>query len=176
MLDENPSHISNNMNTDNSMQIYSNSNSESQTTFYNNSIPISNITETDNNVLIDLSTNSVDKQMETNIENFSEQASNNPPSTLKSSQTPKRPASSTSSISPSINPSNVNNQINSSTSQINTQIQQSKKVTLTNKLLDSAKTTQPQQKKPKRSNSLEQIILKLEHLNQQKSYLKQYQI
>jgi len=162
MLDENPNHISNNMNTDNSMQIDSNSNSKSQTTLYNNSIPISNITETDNNVLIDLSTNSVDKQMETNIENISEQTSNNPPSTLKPPQTPKRPASSTSSISPSINPSNVNNQINISTSQINTQIQQSKKVTLANKLLDSTKATQPQQKKPKRSNSMEQIILKLD--------------
>lgn len=162
MLDENPNLISNNMNTDNSMQIDSNSNSESQTTLYNNSIPISNITETDNSVQIDLSTNSVDKQMETNIEDFSEQTSNIPPSTLKPSQTPKRPASSTSSTSPSINPSNVNNQINSSTSQINTQIQQSKKVSLANKLLDSAKTTQPQQKKPKRSNSLEQIILKLD--------------
>lgn len=46
ILVDNPNHISNNMNADNSMQIDSNSNSESQTTLYNNSIPISNLNET----------------------------------------------------------------------------------------------------------------------------------
>lgn len=75
--------IVNKSQTDNSIQIDSNSNSESQTTLYNNSIPISNITETDNNVLIDLSTNSVDTLMETNIENTSEQTSNNPLTRLR---------------------------------------------------------------------------------------------
>ncbi|CAI6368795.1 unnamed protein product [Macrosiphum euphorbiae] len=159
---ENPNHVSNNTDADNSMLIDSNSNSEFHTTLHNNSNPIINHTETDNNVLIDLSTNSGDKNMKTNIENIVEQASKNPPPTQTPSQTPKRPASSTSSTSPSINPSNVNNQINSSSSQINTQIQQPKKVTLSDKLLDSAKTPQPQLKKQKRSNSLEQIILKLD--------------
>ncbi|CAI6356998.1 unnamed protein product [Macrosiphum euphorbiae] len=38
--------------------------------------------------------------MKTNIENISEQASKNPPPTQIPSQTPKRPASSTSSTSP----------------------------------------------------------------------------
>jgi len=92
ILVENPNHISNNMNVDNSMQTDSNSNSESQITLYNNSIPISNLTETDNNVLIDLSTNSLDKHMEINIENTSEQTSSNPPSTQNHNQTSKRPA------------------------------------------------------------------------------------
>ncbi|KAL4100873.1 hypothetical protein QTP88_020902 [Uroleucon formosanum] len=162
IITENLNHISNNTDVDNSILIDSYSNSESQTTVYNNSIPTFNLMETDNNMLIDLSTNKVDKHMETNIENISKQASKNPPSTQIPSQTPKRPASSTSSTSPSTNSSNVNNQTNSSTSQINTQSQQPKKATLSDKLLDSVKTPQPQLKKQKRSNSLEQIILKMD--------------
>lgn len=157
-----PNHISNNMDADNSMLTDPNSNNESQTTLYNNPNLTLNHTEIDNNVLIDLSTNSTGKHKENYIEIFSVQASNIIPSTQNPTQTPKRPAPYTSSTSPSINSPNDNNQINSSSSQTNTQIRQSKKVTLADKLLESAKTPQPQLKKPKRSNSLEQIILKLE--------------
>lgn len=161
---ENPNHISNNMDTDNSMLTDSNSNNESQTTPYNNPNPTPNHTEIDNNFLIDLNTNSTGKHMENYIENSSVQTSNIIPSTQNPTQTPKRPASSTSSTFPSINSPNDKYQINCSTSQINTQIHQSKKVTLADKLLESAKTPQPQLKKPKRSNSLEQIILKLDQI------------
>lgn len=147
---ENFNHISNYKDADNTMLIDLNTNSESQTNQCDSPNPTSDNTRIGNSVIVDLSTHSVDKRLKTYIENISVQASNNPPSTQTPAQTTKRPASSTFSTSPSINTSNVNNLINSSTSQINTQIQKSKKGTLKAKLLDSAKIPQPLSKKPKR--------------------------
>ena len=158
---ENPNPIINYMDSDDTMPTDSISNIESQTTLCTNPNPIFSHTETDDSILIDLSKKNVDKHIKTNIENISKQASNNL-SILNPTQSPKRPASSTSSTSPSIFSSNVNNQINNATPEVNSQIQQPKKTTLSDKLRESVKTPQPQLKKPKRSNSLEQIILKLD--------------
>jgi len=137
------SYFEQSINAVNSMLIDLKSKSESQTTFYSSPNHISNNIETDNSILINSSTNSVGKHMKTNFQNISVQAPNNFPSTQKPTQTPKRPASSNSSTSASINPLIVNNQINGATSQIITQTQQTKKGTLITKLQDSVKTYQP---------------------------------
>ncbi|CAI6364022.1 unnamed protein product [Macrosiphum euphorbiae] len=74
----------------------------------------------------------------------------------------KRPAPSTTSSSCQENTPTEKPPNNLIPPQVETTITQATKGTLASKLKDSSKTPTPLQKKPKRSNSIEQIIIKLE--------------
>lgn len=111
---------------------------------------------------LDLSANRIDINADSIIQNNSAQSTSNLHSTQELTFPTKRPVSSNSSIYHPDKTPNTKNQNNSSPSQINTQVQQSNNEKLATKLLESGKTLRPSLKKPKRSNSIEQIIIKLD--------------